>query len=287
MDKVFHIGRRTLPVFISCLSLLSSCSVEKKLGKEYLAQRSDTSMLLLMPDFIFRYNLKTYEFPGLDSLPQWQQDSILIAGSRYLKAMTDSAVVNVFRNSFTERLGLYGISVFDEPSLDSFLIHHGSGIMVNVAQISLEEYIHPYSFDYYLFDEPYSVSDIDLNAISMNIWIELSRLNSEQKNKVLFASDFISDSLDGYFRQYLFSGDIQFEYTVDSLTVPQVQAFIAKMGGRCADYLADYLLNDYIQRNIPAGYPADPKPLHWNPVKRIFVFIPADDKFLEVTPEKK
>src|SRR5512137_1943461 len=146
MNNKSHIGVATI-VLITLVSLTApSCSVEKKLGKEYMELRPDTVALLLMPDYLLKYNLKSYEFPGIDTLPQWQQDSILMTNSLFLKQMADSSVLAGFRENLKSRLQQYHVKVLEEQSLDTFLLLHHSGFVVNVAQISIEEYIFPYSF---------------------------------------------------------------------------------------------------------------------------------------------
>jgi hypothetical protein len=267
--------------------IATSCSVEKRLGKEYMEHRPDTVALLLMPDYLLKYNLKSYEFPGIDTLPQWQQDSILRTNSLFLKQMADSSVLTGFRENLKTRLQQYHIKVLEEQSLDTFLLVHHSGFVVNVAQISIEEYIFPYSFDYDLADEVVTVSDVDLNALNINVWVEISHLNSELKNKVLFASNSIFDDLDGYFKQYLFSGKLQFEYTIDSLTVPKVYTFTNEMGTTCGSYIFDYFLNNYIRENVPGNYPYDVQTLHWDPVKSIFEFIEPEKQFIELDQDKQ
>jgi hypothetical protein len=275
-------------VLIALVSvILPSCSVEKMLGKEYRELRPDSVALLLMPDYLLKYNLKTYDFPGIDTMPQWQQDSILLANSIFLKQITDSIVLTGFRENFKSRLGQYNIQVLEEQSLDTFLLVHHSGFLVNIAQISVEEYIYPYSFDYDLADEVVTVSDVDLNALNINVWVEISRLNSEQKNKVLFASNSICDELEGYFRQYLFTGKLQFEYTIDTLTMEKVDSFTNEMGTTCATYLYDYFLNDYIRKKVSEKYPYDLRPLHWDPEKSLFDYIEPEKQFIELEQGKR
>jgi hypothetical protein len=273
-------------LLFAAVILLSSCSVEKKLGKEYREMSPDTIALLLMPDYLFKYNLKTYESPGIDSLPEWQRDSILIANSLFLSQLNDSSVLAGFGDNFAARLSRYRIKVIREQSLDSFFVMHHSGLVINIAQISLEEYVHPYSFDYAEEFEEYTIGGIDLNALNINVWVEISQLNSEQKNKVLFASNSIADQLDGYFRQYLFTGNTEFEYTVDTMNLQQVNTFTDEMGTTCAMYLYDYLLNSYIRKRVPENYPYDIRPLRWDPEKSLFEFIEPEDLYIELEPQK-
>jgi hypothetical protein len=259
--------------------------VEKKLGKAFRENWIDSTALVLAPEFIFKDNLKTYEFPRLDSLEEWEQDSLLLAGSLFLKDIDDSVLMDRFIGSFTGRLQKHGFSVMRESSIDQFLTEHQHGLVFNFAQVSIEEFVHPYNFDYDLFGEAYSVTDIDLNAISINVWIEVSRLNSQTKNKVLFASDFLTDELDGYFRQYIFTGETKFEYTIDTISTSDIEDFADMLGSKYADNLYDYFLNEYVRSNAPENYSQNLRPLHWDLERRVFVFKEDEQNLIEIEPE--
>lgn len=283
MSAFWKIYRLALIALMVSL-LFSSCSVEKKLAKEFRENWHDTVAMVLMPDYIFKNNIKAFEYPGIDTLPQPEQDSLLFFGSTFLKEISDSTVMNGFEKKFIRQLEKYPIRVMKEQSLDSFMTSPASGILINIAQMSVEEFIHPYSFDYDLTDEYLSVDSIDLNAVSLNVWIEVSMLNSMEKNKVLFASDFILDELEGFFRQYIFSGSIEFEYSIDTLSMQRIYLFTEEMGARCASYLYDYFLNRYIQSKVPENYPFEVRSLHWDPDRKYFEFREPDGGLIELQP---
>ena len=153
---------------------------------------------------------------------------------------------------------------------------------MNIAQVSMEEFVHPYGFDYNLLGETVSVDSIDLNAISMNIWVEVSRMNSAENNKVLFTSDFIDDNIQGHFRQYILSDQLEFEYTIDTITMKRIYSFTDDMGTRCGSYLYDYYLNQFIRDHAPENYPAELRTVHWDPERKIFVFVKPEDQFIEM-----
>ena len=265
--------------------VLASCSVEMKLGKEFRENWQDTVAVVFTPDYVFKQNLKTYDLPGADSMPEAVKDSALLANSLFLKDISDSAVLAKFRSSFTDRLRLSGFRVLDPSELDRLMTEHRKGLLVNIAQISLEEFVHPYSFDYEMTGEYLTVSDIDLNAVSFNVWLELSQLNSENHHKVLFASDFTTDEVEGYFRQFIFTGEIKFEYTIDTLSVSVIYKFIESLGEKYADQLYDYFLNGYIRDNVSKNYPLELKGVHWNPERQSLQFREQAGQFLELDQE--
>jgi hypothetical protein len=257
-----------------------------KLAKEFRENWNDTVVLVFTPDYVFKENLKTYEIQDLDSMTDTERDSVLLANSLFLKKISDSAVIEEFMSAFTERLSISGFRTLEESELDRFMSEHTSGVLVNLAQMSMEEFVHPYTFDYELSGEYLTVSDIDLNAINFNLWLELSQLNSDDHHKVLFASDFVTDQVEGYFRQYIFTGEIKFEYTIDTLTVKEIYDFVESMGKKYADYLYDYFLNDYIRENISINYPADIRRVHWDPESQSLQLKEQGGRFLELDSEK-
>jgi hypothetical protein len=271
-----------LLVSVTLSLLTTSCYVEKRLGKAFRETWIDTTALVLAPDYIFKENLKTYEIPQLDSLAEWEKDSLLMKNSLFLNELDDSVLIAKLMNAFNGRLQKHGFTVLKQSSIDQFLTEHEHGLVINFAQVSVEEFVHPYTFDYDLFGETFTISDIDLNAVSVNVWIELSRLNSQQKNKVFFSSDFITDELDGYFRQFIFSGEMKFEYTIDTLSSSMIGEFMELMGRKYADNLYDYFLNDYIRENLPVNYSQNIRRIHWDPVKGLFEYRDNEQGFIEL-----
>jgi hypothetical protein len=150
-------------------------------------------------------------------------------------------------------------------------------LVINLAQFSLEEYVHPYSSDEAVDEEIVTIDDIDLNALNYNVWLELSLMNAEGSRKVFFASDFLMDNLEGVLMQYLFSGDMRYDYTIDTISMSQVYGFASKFGKEVAGYLYDYFLNTYIGNELPPDYQFERYYYHYDPEKRrIYPVDPAE-----------
>jgi hypothetical protein len=262
--------------------LLTGCSVEQKLAKSFVNSGKPAEYLLLRPTVILKYNLKAFEIPGLDSLEGYRKDSALLANSHFLKDVNDSVFIEQFIYGFKKVLESYGSRVVLENSIDTLMEEEGNPYVVNIAQFSLEEYIHPYSSEEEVYDDVIVIDGIDLNAINYNLWLELSHMNTEKMNKILFASDFLLDDLNGTLKQNLLSGKYKFDYTIDTITIPHVYNFAERFGRKSAMYLFDYLLNEYIGENIQENYPFARYYYHYDLDNKTYYPIGEEDRFIEL-----
>ncbi|MCU0370872.1 MAG: hypothetical protein MUC31_05610, partial [Bacteroidales bacterium] len=149
----------------------------------------------------------------------------------------------------------------------------------------LEEFVHPYYSEEVIYDEVLVIEGFDVNAINFNVWVELGRMNTEQHNKILFMSDFLTDDVNGIFKQNLFSGKVVFDYTIDTITVPGIYGFARWFGGKAANDIYDYLLNDYIRQNLPENYPFVPRYYHYDPVRKVLYSSEEQKDIIEITKE--
>jgi hypothetical protein len=262
--------------------LLTGCSVEQKLARSFVDAGKPAEYLLLRPTIIFKYNLKAFEIPGLDTIEAYRKDSTLLENSLFLKSINDSLLIEQFTAGFIKTLESYGAKVMTERSIDTLMEQEGNPYVVNIAQFSLEEYIHPYSSEEVVYDEVVVIDGIDLNAINYNLWLELSHMNTEKMNKVLFLSDYLLDTMNGTLKQNLLSGKYSFDYTIDTITMARVYEFARWFGKKSATYLFDYLMNDYIGENISEEYPYERYYYHYDPQKNSFYPVGEEDRFIEL-----
>jgi hypothetical protein len=262
--------------------LLTGCGVEQKLARSFVDIGKPAEYLFLRPSIILKYNLKDFEIPGIDTLEGYRKDSTLLENSLFLKSITDSLLIEQFASGFIKTLESFGARVVLENSIDTLMEKEGSPYVINIAQFSLEEFVHPYSSEEVVYDEVVVINGIDLNAINYNLWLELSHMNTEKMNKVLFLSDYLLDNMKGTLKQNLLSGKYSFDYTIDTITMTQVYEFAEWFGKKSAAYLFDYLMNDYIGENIPEEYPYERYYYHYDPQRNSFYPIGEEDRFIEL-----
>jgi len=274
--------KRAIYLLLLISFLVTGCTLEKKLAKTFVLSEPKVKFLLLEPDFIFKYNLKTFEVPDIDSFDELTKDSLLLESSLVLKHLSDSLLINEFNAGFVKTLTLYGTEVLPEEAVDTLMESGGKPFILNMAQFSLEEFLHPYSSEEMVYDEILVIDGFDVNAISFNLWIEVGRMNTEKKNKVLFASEYMIDDINGILRQNLFTGKVIFDYTIDTITPARTYKFAREFGKMTAGYLFDYLMNTYILENLPENYPYEPYYYHYDPERKLFTTVDEDRGIIEL-----
>ena len=264
------------------LSSLAGCTLEQKLASSFVKTGINDDFLLMEPGYLFKYNLKTYEVPELDSIPEELRDSILIEKSLFLRSINDSVLIKTFSDRFVAGLKKYNINIYPENYLDTFLATGRTANVLHLAQFSLEEYVHPYSQEEVVDEEIVVIDGIDLNALNFNIWLELSPLNYQGKQKVLFGTDYLLDGLQGMLKQYFFTGEMSFDFTIDTIRLGQVYKFAGEFGERTAGYLYDYYLNKYITENLPADYQFERYYYHYDPVRNRVYPVEPEESLIEL-----
>ncbi|GEM_PF-110339 len=257
VTKSLHMVSKKIIVWLVLLSaafLMNSCSIERTLAKEFIETRDSLSVLLLMPEYIFKSNLKSQDIDNFDQLDEFQQDSALFFNSLFLKEIDDSFLLSQFENGLSSGLQQYGITVFTENQLLDFMGLSSASYKVMIAQMEIEEDIYPYRAEAVFYDTVYYYEDFNLNRINLNTWFEVVRMNDPAAdNHLLYSSHYAMDGLEGRFVNNVFTGDVRFHYNLSPVTMEDIYTLAFNLGKKYAGYLYDYFLNEYIYRNYPRG----------------------------------
>jgi hypothetical protein len=235
--------------------LLASCTAERKLATDFYRKRHQTAILLIPADFVYKRNLKAFEIENADQMDDATLDSVLFAHSTFMQHISDSVFLETYMNSLIGNLRNQGLKVYLQPDTDLFFDDVGEKYIVNVAQLMLEEYVE------LLFDPDYDVEysylgDFYLNKVSLSSWFEISGVNEQAPETVLaFAEMTMNDQFDGRLRYYPFTGNVAYTYSVDSIRISDIYSMARAAGSSYSSYLFDYMLNRYIDRNIPPTEP--------------------------------
>jgi hypothetical protein len=273
---------KRINILFLILLLISGCTLEQKLARNYVSKEKPGQFLLLEPDFIFKYNLKEFEIEDIDTYDEKTKDSLLLKNSLFVKDVIDSIFLWDFLSHFTHEFEKYGAEVLSEKAVDTLLENGGSPYVLNIAQFSLEEFIHPYNREEIVYDELLVIDGFDVNALNFNVWIELGKMNTENKNKVLFASKTLYDEVDGILKQNLFTGDITFDYTIDTITINQIYSAAADFGRITSGYLYDYLMNAYIDQNLPDNYQYERTYYHYDSKRNLLFTAEEMERLIEL-----
>ena len=268
-----------LILLLFVILFITSCSYDRKLAKQFVESNPDISILVIPTNDIFKVNMKRDEL-GDDTLDmdEWQIDSMLMAKSLFLKDISDSIFLESYYNSFFDELDKLHIKTYTEDYVDSFLFIKSPAFLLNIAQIEVDEYIKEFSDSEDYNDFVYTKT-LPLNAVSINTWFEISRLNNNKgSRRVFFAEDEVSDNAYGYFSENLFTGQVSYKYFLREMELEDIYRKCEDLGEKYAGYVFDYIMNSYISRN----FPADRKRKYYMHYKRsINSFEPAyDDRFI-------
>lgn len=283
MTRLVHKIAAVVSIVI-LLIVFYSCSVEKKFAREFVKNDSTHNVLVMPPAFLFKTSLKDYEVDDADELDEWVLDSLLYENSIYLKYIVDSVFLHDYYYNYCMELEELGFIVHNQDSLLDFLTGNPGAYIFNMAQIELEEYLMPIvekaEFDYTLY---YQV--INLNAVNVNSWLEISSMNEEENKELLFSSLFITDELEGFFRYNYLTGNVKYDFEIDTLFLDEVYELAKLAGYLYAGYTFDYLMNQYIDRRMEEKgryrnsiyYHYNRKPKYIMPAKEDQKFIPMED----------
>ncbi len=213
--------------------------------------------MLLAPDFVYKNSFKLPYTTNPDLLLKHEKDSLAYFNSDVVQFIDDSLYISNYMKSLSWGLQYYGLTVYKDQAAEKFLnTDNRSGYIVNVVQLQLEEYLDSVSkvstYDY----EMQEYLPLYITALNLNNWIEVTKVNHVQSAPVvLFNSRMVTDQLSGYVRYYPLTGDFNYEYTVDSITTNEVYNAASDLGYVHAQWLFDYLMNQYIWNNLPDNRP--------------------------------
>ncbi len=237
----------------SGIFILPSCLPERKVANTFINSPHVLNLLVIPPDYVFKFNHKGESIEGFDALTQTQQDSALWTNSRYIQHLSDSLLLENYMNNFIGELRNLGFNVYLEDAIDSFMTGKPQSYVLDMAQMQLDEYDYPLE-DEEAFNDTVYYKRTNLNAVDFGCWFDLSKANTENAKKtVLYSSSTSYDSFDGRFFNDLFTGVVHYKYNIDSLTVKDVYDMACYLGKKHAGYLFDFFMNQYISKHMPEG----------------------------------
>ena len=274
-------GKRLLfliTVLLLWTVVLPCRSQEKKLAKEFVKQNVQLSVLLFQPAYIYKTSLKTDILDSLGITDKSLYDSVLMANSLILQYIDDSLFVANYMTGLKTEMKKFNFAIYDEDQIADFMNIDSNAYVVNVAQVELEESLAPYR-DATVVDDMEYYHDHLLNALTINSWFEISEVNTKKNERqVYFASEEITDDLHGEFTYDVFSDDIKYFYTIDSLEVSDIYTFAYQAGRTYAAYTFDLLMNKYIRKHLPKGR-EEKHYYRYDPVHKK-IFQAEDDRFI-------
>jgi len=229
---------------------------ERKIAKEFVKTFKPAKILLLLPKNIYKYNQKSHILDSLSYKTQQEKEELLWQHSKFIRLIDDSVFLTRLAKGYAAELKVFGIRVFRAQQTAQFFSVGGNAYVINVAQAELDEQYYPFTDTAFVDDLTY-VFRKQLEALDVNIWFEVSKVNAGQKktigHQVLFAENLLTDRVKGGFSINDFSGKLQYLYRLDSLTLKKIYGYAESLGRTYADYTFDYFMNRYLDEHIAAN----------------------------------
>jgi hypothetical protein len=265
-------------LFILIASVVYGCGLERKLAINFTKNEVPGYTLLLGPEFVYKSNLKKEILDSLGIKDSTLFDSVLMANSTLVQYVDDSMFIANYLLGYQKELKVFGFKVFREDASDAFFDIDSNAFIINVAQLEIEESNYTQRDDISLYDT-YYYHDHVLDAATVSSWIEVNKINPDIKEKhVYFASDMITDDLQGEFLYDYFSEKIKYVYEIDTLKYTDLYDFAYRLGRTYAGYTYDLILNNYLKKNVPEDKLSG-KYWRYNPELKN-LFYATEDKFI-------
>ncbi|MFH0865347.1 MAG: hypothetical protein V1904_04085 [Bacteroidota bacterium] len=202
-----------------------------------------THLLLLIPeDFIF---IKQNQSLADEKQGKDGSDSASLAASFFLDEIKDTLISGLIYSNFESILKSGPFKVYGDDEMSRFMHLGTKSYIIRIAQIELDEFIIPYTASEQ-FDTLTYYEDFNLNAVSVNMWMEVTEVNGTQDtSQVLYSKEQISDVVEGYFTKS-FSGMVKYVYQRTDINLDNIYKMSTDFGEMNAHYLFDYFMNKYI-----------------------------------------
>lgn len=255
-----------LLIVITITTTIYSCSPTRQLAEEFVATSSKNTSLYLVPaGYLEKTSLKKSVTDNLEGLSAAQRDSARLARTLFLKAISDSAFLTRFVNAYMDELRALGVRVcLDGP--DSLQCPpKQNSFVVKMQELELREFVLKVTDEQFIYNALYQ-KDLDLQAVSLHAWFAIDRLNRPADNRLLYAENYISDELleSGFARKEK-DGQIVHYRRTEPLTLEKVYNMAEALGRKYASYTYDYVMNEYVFRNLKNHRPG--RYFHYNRFK--------------------
>lgn len=229
-------------LFLFLLTVVISCSSEKKLAKQFINSKDTVNILLLKTDYIFKKNLKV----KADTIPVSGNDSVGADQFEIIGSVNNKTLTDLLFTGIIDELKKRNFRIYTEDNMNAFMKLDSDASIFHLVQVELDELYTPYTASQ-MYDTIIYYEDFNLNTVSINLWFELSHLNSDdEKSSVLYSTMKISDKVDGYFRRSFLTNGVKFYYDRKNVSSDDVYTLALYFGENNAEYIYDYFLNRYV-----------------------------------------
>jgi len=253
MIKVRDLQLKRMLMLFAVLCFLVGCVPERKIGSEYLSQRSDMTLVIRAPELIKMVNLSTDSVQNRPDLSQRDKDSINFYNSKILQNITDSLIIGNYVRNLQTGFEKQGYKTMIASSNDTVFSVTGNAILINIGQIELDEEKYPIR-DETKYNGKLYTADYDLTKIELSYWLEVSKIENGYAvvpPRLLYDSIDAKDEFDGDFVLDQKTNKLNYKSYIEGITPEYIYSLASSVGSDHAIRLNEFLLNEYISYNLP------------------------------------
>ena len=262
MNKRFKYPVFSYILFLWVVFSFLSCTPEWKLARKFKNNERVAKVLILPADELILENLN-YQSADYHTS---------IDSSALLKLIEEPDFLEYYYNSLINELDRLKINVYLEQT--EVLQDTLPGMLINVAQILLEESNEKFNAEA-IFSGVTHTQTLYQNCVDFHYWFEVSHIDKPDDLQILYDTEYLCDTVEGYFYQKFWTGKVLFEKEIKPVDVEDIYDKAKKTGVKHARMFFDILMNRYIEDHYPKNKQPDFL-LHYN----------AEREFLEpLNPE--
>ena len=252
---------KKLLLFVLLSLFFSSCQTEKKLAEQFVAEQTQTRVAVYFPeqaDVKVEYNM------------QYGQTEVL-------QGFSQNLFLDVMYEAYADMLRIYGLDVYIPDDIDNVQVD-STHWLVMLSRMEISGRITEYE-DYLFSDTDEFSYKHPLNTVNVASWFEI---NDGEWRPVQFCEHNLMDGFDSKANYSLWSGQVDYEYTIDTLKLTDVYNYAVYLGKLYAGYTYDYMMNSYVgakTNNVNYYYNVM---LRYNPYKKHLFYAEEGDMFIEI-----
>lgn len=236
---LYNLQRKSkLGIFTIFLLFAFSCSIEKKIAKDFVNKKDSTIIIINETDVVYKENSKPNFFKNNEIT-----DSTIFPQPQFSENIVDTALINFYVEALTNELKQYNIIVLKKHRNSKENI---KTFFVNIAQFTFEESL-KFEIDSTLYGDTKYFNSKFINIFVLHQWIEIKKLSDSLPSNTLYKNDLISDQIIGKFKFNNLTNNLDYRYKLKNITDKDIDNLIYSAAKKSAEYIYDYILNEHIK----------------------------------------
>lgn len=252
---------KKLLLFVLLLLFFYGCQTEKKLAEQFVVEQTQTRVAVYFPEQAevkVEYNTQ-------------------YGNTEVLQGFSQNLFLDVMYEAYADMLRVYGLDVYIPDDIDNVQVD-STHWLVMLSRMEISGRITEYE-DYLFSDTDEFSYKHPLNTVNVASWFEI---NDGEWRPVQFCEHNLMDGFDSKADYSLWNGQVDYEYTIDTLTLTDIYNYAVYLGKLYAGYTYDYMMNSYVgakTNNVNYYYNVM---LRYNPYKKRLFYAEEGDMFIEI-----